>query len=49
VGAESSGHERELKRQLGDELDDIQSDSLGLIGGMEEGLLRRVVVSGGPH
>jgi hypothetical protein len=47
VGASSSGTTSASSRDsLGDELGDIQSDCPGLIGEMEEGLLRRVLVSG---
>jgi hypothetical protein len=40
-------HERELRDTLGDELDEIQSHCRARIRGAEEGLLRRVLVSGG--
>jgi hypothetical protein len=40
-------HERELRGILGHELDEIQSHCRARIRGVREGLLRRVLVSGG--
>jgi hypothetical protein len=44
---ESGRHERQLRNILGDELDERQSHRRAMIGGVEEGLLRRVLVGGG--
>jgi hypothetical protein len=44
---EFARHERELRDVLGDELDELQAQCRARIRGAEEGLLHRVLVSGG--